>query len=677
MHLKLSSKILIPTVLIVLILSAVIGTFVYKSEVSIVNEFKMNGEKTIKSGLKERKDSTFKTEKSYLNLIYKMTANIGAGYLYNFNNDSMLDSLKEIMNLDSIKGVYVFDKTSNSYFSGVEKKDGSIVESSQPTNKMEKYEKVVIPMLHNEETIGEMFVFYDKSIIENKMKVLEKKSLEGFEGFNKRINEQVSSALLNQLITLVIGIFIILITINFFINKLVIKPINQFQNGLLNFFSYLNKEQDNIEPINIVTEDEIGKMSKVVDENIIKTKTLIEQDINLINDVKRVVTKVAQGKLNERIEKNTDNQGLQELKEIFNEMLEVTSKNVCEDINKVNKVLDNFSKLDFRHRIEDDIGNVAKGLNNLANIINQMLVENKENGLTLDASSDILLKNVDILNNVSNATAASLEETAAALEEMTATITKNTENIVKMASFADKLTNSAKEGEKLAKNTTISMDEINEEVTAINEAISIIDQIAFQTNILSLNAAVEAATAGEAGKGFAVVAQEVRNLASRSAQAADEIKVLVENANSKANNGKSIADKMINGYNELNENISKTFDIIKDVEDASREQKGGIEQINDAITQLDQQTQQNAVIASETRNIALHADQLAKLIVSTVDQKEFIGKESVKAKEIKNSSDKQDPSPTPKIEKKDSPKKEEKQTTITPESNDNDEWESF
>ena len=104
----------------------------------------------------------------------------------------------------------------------------------------------------------------------------------------------------------------------------------------------------------------------------------------------------------------------------------------------------------------------------------------------------------------------------------------------------------------------------------INDSISVIDQIAFQTNILSLNAAVEAATAGEAGKGFAVVAAEVRNLASRSAEAAKEIKAIVENATSKANQGKDIANNMIDGYKQLNQNISQTINLISDIEMSSK-----------------------------------------------------------------------------------------------------------
>jgi len=177
------------------------------------------------------------------------------------------------------------------------------------------------------------------------------------------------------------------------------------------------------------------------------------------------------------------------------------------------------------------------------------------------------------------------------------------------------------------------MDEINNEVTAISEAIAVIDQIAFQTNILSLNAAVEAATAGEAGKGFAVVAQEVRNLASRSAEAANEIKALVENANMKSNNGKEISSKMIHGYGKLSENIAKTIELIKDVETSSKEQQSGIEQINDAVNSLDQQTQQNAMIATQTHDVALETDAIAKLVVEDADSKEFIGKDMDKRKE--------------------------------------------
>ena len=192
-----------------------------------------------------------------------------------------------------------------------------------------------------------------------------------------------------------------------------------------------------------------------------------------------------------------------------------------------------------------------------------------------------------------------------------------------MAEFANKVIVSVEEGNRLANQTTKSMEEINSQVTAINEAITVIDQIAFQTNILSLNAAVEAATAGEAGRGFAVVAQEVRNLAGRSAEAAREIKNLVENANEKTNDGKIISDKMINGYVALNQNINKTIELINQVATASKEQKSGIEQINDAVAQQDRQTQKIASAATQTYEIATQTSKISKEIVEKVNEKEF------------------------------------------------------
>ncbi|MBP6714132.1 MAG: CZB domain-containing protein [Aliarcobacter sp.] len=164
----------------------------------------------------------------------------------------------------------------------------------------------------------------------------------------------------------------------------------------------------------------------------------------------------------------------------------------------------------------------------------------------------------------------------------------------------------------------------NKEVSSIEAATSIIDQIAFQTNILSLNAAVEAATAGEAGKGFAVVAAEVRNLATRSGEAAKEINAIVQKAKLRANEGKEISNNMIEGYSILNKNIKNQIEIIKEVSNASKEQKQAIEQINDTVSELDQTTQQNASAASQISMQSEHIKRLSQKLVEVVSKTTYL-----------------------------------------------------
>ena len=425
--------------------------------------------------------------------------------------------------------------------------------------------------------------------------------------------------------------------IAFFITKNITSVLRTFEMGLIDFFKYLNREISTAELINIDSKDEIGKMAKAVNENITITKAGIEEDRKFIDETITVLSEFEQGDLCKRISTSVKNPALMELKKVLDSM----GNQMEHNIGNVLTILEEYSNYNYMNRVDnkqvkDQLLDLANGVNTLGDSITEMLTENKQVGLTLNSSSDTLLENVNVLNNSSNEAATSLEETAAALEEITSTIIRNTENVSNMADFANKVIISVEEGNDLAKQTTVSMEEINVQVTAINDAIGVIDQIAFQTNILSLNAAVEAATAGEAGKGFAVVAQEVRNLAARSAEAAKEIKDLVENANSKTNAGKVISDKMIHGYTALNENITKTIDLIKSVEVASREQQAGIEQINDAVTAQDQQTQKIASAANDTKDIALHTSVIAKEIVTSVDLKEFKGKDSVQNRRSQN-----------------------------------------
>ena len=449
------------------------------------------------------------------------------------------------------------------------------------------------------------------------------------------LKDEANNRLNQILVILAVVSIIIFLAISLLISNMIIQSLTHFKEGLLSFFSYLNRKSNDVTLLKDSTKDEFGEMSKVVNENILLTKKGIEEDRKLIEETIAVLSEFESGDLCQRLHLDVSNPALMQLKNVLNKMAD----NLEHNIDNVLNILEEYSSYNYINKIssknlKEHLLKLANGVNLLGDSITEMLIDNKTNGLTLDDSSDILLINVDKLNASSNEAASSLEETAAALEQITSNIRHNTENIAKMSNFSNLVTSSAKEGEKLANQTNVSMDEINEQVQAINEAITVIDQIAFQTNILSLNAAVEAATAGEAGKGFAVVAAEVRNLASRSAEAAKEIKGLVENATAKANLGKNIADNMIDGYKNLNENISQTIGLISNIEEASKEQLLGIEQINDAVSQLDQQTQQNAMVASQTHSVAVLTDVIAKLIVSTTDEKEFKGKNEVKAKPL-------------------------------------------
>ncbi|NIA00179.1 methyl-accepting chemotaxis protein [Massilia sp. CCM 8734] len=231
----------------------------------------------------------------------------------------------------------------------------------------------------------------------------------------------------------------------------------------------------------------------------------------------------------------------------------------------------------------------------LRNIVNQ--VRNGTDAIAT-ASSQIASGNMD-LSARTEQQASSLEETASSMEELTSTVKQNADNARQANQLAISASHVAVQGGSVVAQVVDTMGSINESSHKIVEIISVIESIAFQTNILALNAAVEAARAGEQGRGFAVVASEVRNLAQRSAAAAKEIKMLIDDSVEKVAQGSELVDRAGTTMQAIVTSIKSVADMMGEITAASVEQTAGIEQINQAITQMDEVTQQNAALVEQ------------------------------------------------------------------------------
>jgi methyl-accepting chemotaxis protein len=437
-------------------------------------------------------------------------------------------------------------------------------------------------------------------------------------------NSNIFNTILIFSVLIIAGVFIAV----WYISKGITTSLRNLNLGLNGFFEYINNKTKTVNQVDVLTQDEIGEMSNNVNQNIEKSVALFNHNYEVLQEANDILQKVANGFYGYKIPHH--NNVSPEVKELIinvNKMLDETKAKF--DI--LNVALVAYGSYDFEHIIPKenekglygDFGTLVASTKLIGNNISEFLAMIMNTGDLLKDDTDILNQNALSLSNASNLQATSLEETAAALEEITANITSNTHNAKKMGNFAKELSVSSKHGSQLAQKTSSSMDEISSQVEVINDAVDMIDQIAFQTNILSLNAAVEAATAGEAGKGFAVVAAEVRNLASRSSEAAKEIKHIVSLALEKAHEGKLIANEMNKGYELLNNQINETLQIVDDVSQASIEQLAGIEQINNAVTILDKNTQINAGSSMYIGELSTKISNLANQLVSAASRAKF------------------------------------------------------
>jgi methyl-accepting chemotaxis protein len=234
------------------------------------------------------------------------------------------------------------------------------------------------------------------------------------------------------------------------------------------------------------------------------------------------------------------------------------------------------------------------------------------------ASGQIASGNQD-LSSRTEQQASSLQETAASMQHLTQTVKRNADNARQASELAQSASQLARQGGTVVAQVVETMGSIQASSRRVADIIGVIDGIAFQTNILALNAAVEAARAGEQGRGFAVVAGEVRNLAQRSADAAKEIKALIEESVGTVGTGHQLVDQAGRTMAEIVDGVKRVSDIIAGITTASQEQSAGIEQVNLAITQMDQVTQQNAALVEEASAAAGSLKQQAQGLVQAVE----------------------------------------------------------